>query len=104
LAYQRQRKLPEAITAFETTLALDANAVEALTHLTAIYQATGQSDKALARCAAQLERSPNNRDLHQLMGVLLLAQHQGKKAEEHFHKAIALDGNSPQAYFYLGMV
>jgi tetratricopeptide (TPR) repeat protein len=104
LAYQRQRRLQEAITAFETTLTLNADAIEALTQLADIYRAVGQPDKALARCAAQLERSPKNAGLHQVMGTLLLAQKQGKKAEEHFHQAIALDGKHPQAYFYLGML
>jgi tetratricopeptide (TPR) repeat protein len=104
LAYQRQRQLQKAITAFETVLTLDADAVEALAQLTVIHQASGQSEKALARCAAQLERSPNNAGLHQLMGTLLLRQAQGKKAEEHFRKAIALDGNHPQPYFFLGML
>jgi tetratricopeptide (TPR) repeat protein len=104
LTYQRQRRLSEASTAFETALTLNAEALDALTQLTAIYQALGQPDRALARCAAQLERAPKNAGLHQIMGTLLLAQKQSKKAEEHFHKAIALDGKHAQAYFSLGML
>jgi tetratricopeptide (TPR) repeat protein len=104
VAYENQHNFQDAITAFEAVLRLDEDAIDALAHLTALYHDTGRPQKALARCATQIQRSPNNAALHQLMGTLFLRQNQNHEAEASLVKAISLDPQRPQPYFYLGIL
>src|SRR5205807_1346818 len=53
LAYRRQQKNQEALTAFEKALSLDPSLLDALAQVTAIFTANGQQDKALARARQQ---------------------------------------------------
>ena len=104
LVYQRQQRLPEAITAFDMVLTLEPEAVEAFAHITSIYQTLGQPKQARQRCTAHLARVPHQAALHQVCGQLLLAQQHDTEAEHHLTQVLALDPKRPEPHFYLGVL
>jgi tetratricopeptide (TPR) repeat protein len=102
LAYRRQGKNQEALVAFEKALSFDASFIDALTEVTAIFMANGQKDKALARTRRQIQASPNNPSLYNLLGNIALAQDKDTEAEEAFKKAIELRDDLLISYLNLG--
>jgi tetratricopeptide (TPR) repeat protein len=97
-----QRKDSEALPLFEKALSLNADSVEALSQIVLIDLANGDSEKALKRVLAQIEASPQNPVLHNLLAKLYVQRKELKKAEESFNKSIELEPNYVASYIDLG--
>ncbi|MDP1340700.1 tetratricopeptide repeat protein, partial [Klebsiella variicola] len=55
-----EKKEKEAVQRFEKALELNPDFVPALTQLVTFLARKDGSDRAMARCARQIEKSPNN--------------------------------------------
>jgi len=73
-----QRKFPEGIALLEQALDRDPNSIEAMRMLVGYDMFMKQPDKAEARVAAQIAKSPNNSFFYDLLASL---QAQGKKLD-----------------------
>jgi tetratricopeptide (TPR) repeat protein len=73
-----QRKFPEGVAFLEQALDRDPNSIEAMRMLVGYDMYMKQPDKAEARVAAQIAKSPNNSFFYDLLASL---QAQGKKLD-----------------------
>ena len=102
LAYRLQKQDDGALTTFEKALSLDAHLTDALSQITAIYMAKGDTVTALKRVQKHLQVLPNNPLLYNLLGGIYTLQNNDAKAEEAFKQAIKLDENVLISYLNLG--
>jgi len=72
--------------------------------MAALYMAKGEGQKAIARVHTQLQMSPNNAFIYDLLGRLYMALNQDDMAEEAFKQVIKADENSLTAYNNLGLL
>jgi Flp pilus assembly protein TadD len=72
--------------------------------ITTIKIAQGKSNEARERVSKQLEASPNNPHLYNLLGQLWMNAKDSRQAETAFKKAIELDHSLFSAYINLGQV
>jgi tetratricopeptide (TPR) repeat protein len=91
-----------AASYFEEALAINPNAIEPLDQLAAIKVSQGKPKEARERVMKQLEISPNNPMLHNLMGKLWLQAKDTAQAEAAYKKAIEQQPDLPLSYVNLG--
>ena len=100
-----------AVSHFENALAANPNAIEPLILITEIKLGEGKTKEARDRVARQLEVSPNNPFIHNLLGELARLNKDTAGAEAEFKKAIELNPlvtvsyiNLAKLYTHMGKV
>lgn len=91
----------KALANFEEALNRRPSAIEPIAQIAMIKNAHGKSNEARERVTRQLEVSPNNPLLYNLLGQLWMTTDAGQ-AETSFKKAIDLDNSLLSAYMNLG--
>ena len=94
----------KALAYFEDALSKKPTAIEPLAQIAMIKIAQGKSNEARERVSKQLEASPNNPLLYNLLGQLWMQAKDTGQAETAFKKAIELDNSLLSAYMNLGQV
>jgi tetratricopeptide (TPR) repeat protein len=100
-----------AISYFEEALKINPNAIEPLSQIVDIKLEQHKPAEARERALHQLELSPNNPMIHNVLGGLYVIAKQSDKAEAEFKKAIELNNailtsymNLAQLYHHTGKV
>ena len=101
-----QKKENDAMAMFEKALSLQPNYIEPLQYIIAVYMNKKEYRKAFDRAASQLQASPNNPFLYNMLGNLYEANRDLANAEVYLKKAIDLKPELPAlhaslANFYL---
>ena len=89
---------------FEDALSRKPTAIEPLTQIVQIKIAQGKSNEARERVTKQLEASPNNPLLYNVLGQLWMQEEDTGQAEIAFKKAIELDNSLLTSYTNLGQL
>jgi tetratricopeptide (TPR) repeat protein len=97
-------RLPEAITAFDRCLELDAGHRDALLLRAATRHALGQADAALADYDRVLDLQPQNADAHHNAGRLLAGKGEFEAALARYDAAIEARPDFPEAINNRGVV
>ena len=98
LAAIAENKIPDAITAFETALKVDATNFDALNGLVSLYAKTQQLDRAHALLDQALSTYPNMASLHFLKANVYGFQKNAASVQAELNKAIEIDPNYLPAY------
>jgi len=93
-----------ALAYFEEALARKPTAIEPITQIAMVKIAQGKPNEARERVTKQLDASPNNPLLYNLLGQLWVEAKNPGQAEIAFKKAIELDSSSLPAYLGLGQI
>ena len=94
----------KALAYFEDGLTRKPTAVDALAQIAMIKIAQGKANEARERVNKQIEASPNNAQLYNLLGQLWMQANDTGQAETAFKKALELDNSLLSAYMNLGLV
>ena len=97
LLSRKNQQLGQAAQYLETALKQNPQAHPALRLLIGMYQEGKQPAKSLEAARAALARSPQNPELHQILGEVLLAQKQPEAAAAALEEALTINPNDPQA-------
>jgi tetratricopeptide (TPR) repeat protein len=97
-----ENKPDEAITLYQSALAIDGANFNSLRGLIGIYAAQNRIDLAHARVDQSLSTQPNNASLHFLKGQVYGFERNAQGAEAEFRRALEIDGNYLAAYSALG--
>ena len=97
-----ENKFDEAISFYNSALAIDAANFNSLRGLISIYAAQNHTDIAHARIDQSLAAQPNNASLHFLKGQIFGNERNAQGAESEFRRALEIDGNYLAAYSALG--
>ncbi len=92
----------KAITEFENALSRDLNMVAALWQIAVIDWKRGDRSGAIARVERQIERSPKNVELRNLLGFIYMASGDAANAQQTFAQAIQVNPQLPASYLLLG--
>ena len=98
--YRQKKDWAAAEAAYKKALEIRPNYSEANAGLLAVYQASGQADKASALATSASGDAKVQFD----MGVTHLNAGKYEEARDAFQKAAAADPNNADTYFYLGTV
>ena len=93
---------PKALAYFEEALKRKPSAIEPIARIAMIQVGNGKANEARARVSTQLEASPNNPLIYNLLGQLWMQAKDAGQAEIAFKKAIELDNSLLSAYLNLG--
>jgi tetratricopeptide (TPR) repeat protein len=104
LVARAEKKDAKALAYFEEALNRKPDAIEPMAQIAIIKNAQGKSNEAQERVTRQLEISPNNPLLYNLLGQLWLMSKDIGQAETAFKKAIELDTSFLAAYLSLGQL
>ena len=104
LVARAEKNDAKALAYFEEALKKKPGAIEPITEIAAIKTVQGKSSEARERVTKQLEASPNNPLLYNLLGLLWANANDMGPAEEAFKKAIELDNSLLSAYMNLAKV
>ena len=104
LVARAEKNDAEALTYFEEALTRNPTAVDALAKIATIKIGQGKANEAQERVLRQVEASPNNPQLYNLLGQLWMQAKDAGKAETAFKKALELDNSFLSAYLNLGQV
>lgn len=99
-----QKRFAESEKLYGQALAMDANAADALAGLASLYLQQKQSEKALARIQAQINKVPRNSTYHYLLGTVFAEQKQWDDAEKELNTAVDLDNGNSYAVLELGQI
>jgi len=97
-----ENKPDEAITFYNSALAIDGANFNSLRGVISIYAAQNRIDLAHARIDQSLNSQPNNASLHFLKGQVYGFERNAQGAEAEFRRAVEIDGNYLAAYSALG--
>lgn len=97
-----ENKPDEAITFYDTALAIESVNFNALRGLIGIYAARKLTDQAHARIDQAINSAPHNASLHFLKGQVFGYEMNAQGAEAEFRRALDIDGNYLAAYSALG--
>jgi tetratricopeptide (TPR) repeat protein len=101
LVARAEKNDAKALTYFEDALSRKPTAFEPLAQIAMIKIAQGKSNEARERVTKQLEASPNNPLLYNLLGGLWMQVKNAGQAETAFKKALELDSSLLSAYMNL---
>ncbi len=104
LRARAEKNNAKALPYFEEALSKKPTAIDPLVQIVQIKIAQGKSNEARQRVTKQLEASPNNPLLYNLLGQLWMMAKDNGQAEIAFKKAIELDDSLLSAYINLGQV
>ena len=104
LVARAEKNDAKALAYFEDALSKKPTAIEPLAQIAMIKIAQGKSSEARERVSRQLEASPNNPLLYNLLGQLWMQEKDTGQAEIAFKKAIELDNSLLSAYMNLGQL
>ena len=104
LVARAEKNDTKAVAYFEDALSKKPTAIEPLAHIAMIKIAQGKTTEARERVNKQLEASPNNPQLYNLLGQLWMKAEDPGQAETAFKKALELDNSLLSAYLNLGLV
>jgi tetratricopeptide (TPR) repeat protein len=94
----------KALAYFEDALTRKPTAIDALAQIATIKIAQGKANEARERVTRQIEASPNDPQLYNLLGQLWMRAEDLGQAETAFKKALQLDNSFLSAYMNLGQV
>jgi tetratricopeptide (TPR) repeat protein len=97
-----ENKPDEAITFYQSALAIDSTNFNSLRGMISIYAAQNRIDQAHARVDRSLSAQPNNASLHFLKGQVYGFEQNAQGAEAEFRRALEIDPNYLAAYSALG--
>ncbi len=100
--YASQQRTKEAIDEYETALDLAPNDLEALFGLVRLWLVDKQYAKAQHVIGEKLPNAAQPADLYLMLGVVYREADAPAEALRAFERAVALNGTSAQAHFYLG--
>ena len=104
LVARAEKNDAKALAYFEDALSRKPTAIEPLAQIVQIKIAQGKSNEARERVTKQLEASPNNPLLYNLLGQLWMQAKDTGQAEIAFKKAIELDNSLLSTYMSLGQL
>jgi len=104
LVARAEKNDTKALAYFEDALTRKPTAVDALAQIAMIKIAQGKANEARERVTRQIEASPNNPQLYNLLGELWMRAEDLGQAETAFKKALELDNSFLSAYMNLGQV
>ena len=104
LALRGQGKQAEAVRYFNETLNATPPVLDSLAQLVSIDIASKDLDSALKLVTKQIEISPANAELYQLLGRVYIVRKEMDKAEAAYLKAIEIDPQRVQAFMDLAQV
>jgi len=99
-----QRRLHDAVEAYQQVLTLDAMHVKARNNLALIYDTMGLFDKALEELRTALELDPRNIEVRANLGALLGEHGRVEEAEREFKRALEVAPEDSRIRFNLGLV
>ncbi len=102
--YASNDRMDDAIVTLEEATRMYPDNVDLQTELLNAYQVTGQTDKAMDRYRAAVERDPDNELFRYNYGTLLTQTGDYDEALVQLQKAVELDPDYANAYFNLGAV
>ncbi|MFS8084954.1 MAG: tetratricopeptide repeat protein, partial [Acidobacteriota bacterium] len=97
-----ESKIDEAITFYNSALAIDGANFNSLRGLINIYARQNHNDLAHARIDQAINSQPNNASLHFLKGQVYGFERNAQGAESEFRRALEIDANYLAAYSALG--
>jgi len=97
-----ENKVDEAITFYNSALAIDGANFNSLRGLISIYASQNHTDQAHARVDQAINSQPNNASLHFLKGQVYGFERNAQGAEAEFRRALEIDANYLVAYSALG--
>ena len=95
--YKTQKRYAEAITAFEEALEREPDYILVLTELVNVEIASGDLDGAIRRLQAVIERDPEHRVAHDLLGIAYLQKEDFAAAEREFIKQSEINPDSSRS-------
>jgi len=104
LVAQAEKNDAKALAYFEEALTKRPSAIEPMVQIVTIMSAHGKLSEARERVAKQIEFSPNNPLLYDLLGQLWIKAKDAGQAESAFKKAIELNNSLLSAYLNLGQL
>jgi tetratricopeptide (TPR) repeat protein len=104
LVARAEKNDAKALAYFEEALRRTPTAIEPITQIATVKIAQGKSNDARERVNKQIEASPNNPMLYNLLGQLWMQAKDTGQAEIAFKKAIELDSSLLSAYLNLGQL
>jgi tetratricopeptide (TPR) repeat protein len=103
-AYVGAKKYPEAIEAYQKAIAIKSDSVIYHNALANAYNKAGQPDKAIAEYTTAAQMDPANAATAYFnIGIVNYNANKSEEALTAFDKAIQLDPNRADAYYYRGM-
>jgi tetratricopeptide (TPR) repeat protein len=103
--YQLNRgEAKKAVTAYQTALKLDPQAILPLVNLSMAYAQMGENDKAERSLQKALKQAPDNAAANFNMGLLKAEKSDPKAAEKYLKKAIKADSQMAQAAYNLCVI
>ena len=104
LVARAEKNDAKALAYFEEALSKKPTAIDPLVQIVQIKIAQGKTNEARERVTKQLEASPNNPQLYNLLGQLWMKAKDPGQAETAFKKAIELDNSLLASYMNLGQL
>ena len=97
-----ENKVDEAISFYNSALAIDGANFNSLRGLINLYAAQNRIDQAHSRIDQAINSQPNNAALHFLKGEVYGFERNAQAAESEFRRALEIDANYLAAYSALG--
>ncbi len=97
-----ENKVDEAISFYNSALAIDGANFNSLRGLISLYAAQNRIDQAHSRIDQAINSQPNNAALHFLKGEVYGFERNAQGAESEFRRALEIDANYLAAYSALG--
>jgi len=96
-----QKRWNDAESLYKQALSHDANSIDAVKGLAAVYVATNKSAEALKFLQEQISHNPNSSVLYLVQGEILLQSRQNEPAEAVLSHAVELDHSNASAFLLL---
>jgi len=102
--YYLQAKYSDAEASLKESLAVQPNQVAASYYLALTYDAIGDDDRAIPVFRELLKNNPKHAPSYVKLGGILLRAHQYEDAQQNLERAVALDPDSVEAHYQLGLL
>ena len=102
--YYLQAKYSDAEASLKESLAVQPNQVAASYYLALTYDAIGDDDRAIPVFRELLKNNPRHAPSYVKLGGILLRAHQYEDAQQNLQRAVALDPDSVEAHYQLGLL
>lgn len=96
-SYQKQKRYPEAIDAYEKALALDPDSAQIYNGMGVVYSLQGEHELAVQLIKEAIRLSPNASHLYNNLGYAYLRFEDLARAADAFERALALNPENLQA-------